>query len=337
MPHLDRSAFVRAGAGAAATALLGAGSRPDFGSLVVQLPWIKNVEWAGEYIADTRGYYRDAGFSSVSLLAGGIGGPPVEALVAAGRAFVAISSLADTASAVLQGADVTTIGVQYQTTPYIIASPAARPLRTPHDLIGKRIGVPAGNEFTWNAFLRVNALDASAITTIKVGSTPDALVAGQVDGLLAFVTNVPHELAARGYGVHVLRLGDFGYALANNNYIVAGDTLRTQRPAVKAFLHAAVRGWKDAVASPALGAGLAVNDYGRDLGLTLADQIEQSRVQDTLLQSPQTRAHGLFTMAPSETIRAVTLLRASGIAIEARRLFDLSPLDEVYAEHPTLR
>src|SRR5882672_5552803 len=45
--------------------------KPDYGELAFQLSWIKNVEFGGEYIADTKGYYKAAGFSSVNLISGG--------------------------------------------------------------------------------------------------------------------------------------------------------------------------------------------------------------------------------------------------------------------------
>ena len=35
----------------------------QFGDISVQLSWIKNIEFAGEYFADTKGYYTEAGFS----------------------------------------------------------------------------------------------------------------------------------------------------------------------------------------------------------------------------------------------------------------------------------
>lgn len=334
---MNRETFVRISAGATATAFLGAAPRADLGPLVFQLPWVKNVEWAGEYLADKRGYYRDAGFSSVTLLAGGPGAPPVEVMVMTGKALVSISSLSVTASALLQGAPLKTIGVQYQTSPYIIASPAAHPLRTPHDMIGKRIGVPGGNELTWTAFLRVNAIDPASITTMTVGSTPAPLANNQVDGLLAFVTNVPHELATAGIRLHTFGLGEFGYPLVNNNYIVSDATLRTQREAVKALLRSEIRGWKASLASPALSAQVTVGEYGRDLGLTLADQIEQSTIQRTLMESAQTRTHGLFSMTPAQIEHNIALLRAGGVTIAANRLFDFSPLDEVYAADPSLR
>jgi ABC-type nitrate/sulfonate/bicarbonate transport system substrate-binding protein len=185
--------------------------------------------------------------------------------------------------------------------------------------------------------LRVNAIDPASITVVTVGSTAAPLVNRQLDGLLAFVTNVPHVLQTQGIATHYFGLGDFGYRLANNNYIVSDETLRRQRDAVKAFLRAEIRGWKVSLASPAQSAHITVDEYGRDLGLTLADQTAQSAIQRSLMESPQTRAHGLFSMTPADIERNVRLLRASGITIGARQLFDLSVLNELYAEDPALR
>ena len=46
------------------------GGDEGHGELNLQLSWIKNAEFAGEYMADSKGYYTDAGFSSVNLVAG---------------------------------------------------------------------------------------------------------------------------------------------------------------------------------------------------------------------------------------------------------------------------
>ena len=46
------------------------GGAADFGDISVQLSWIKNAEFAGEFFADAKGYYKDAGFAKVNLLAG---------------------------------------------------------------------------------------------------------------------------------------------------------------------------------------------------------------------------------------------------------------------------
>ena len=113
--YIERRSLLRGGAGlavfGAASALLAAcgddttpaasssGGAKSFGALNYQLSWVKNVEFAGAYIADTKGYYTAAGFSSVNLMAGG---PNVsqDAVVASGKALVGISSPDITAAAI---------------------------------------------------------------------------------------------------------------------------------------------------------------------------------------------------------------------------------------------
>ena len=58
---------------------------------------------------------------------------------------------------------------------------------------------------------------------------------------------------------------------------------------VKAFLKAEIKGWKDNLADPALGATLAVNTYGKGLGLTIAEQTLESKSQNEL--HPHRRHH----------------------------------------------
>ena len=53
-----------------------------YGALALQLSWIKNIEFAGEFFADSKGYYTAAGFESVDLLSGPV--DSADALVAAG-------------------------------------------------------------------------------------------------------------------------------------------------------------------------------------------------------------------------------------------------------------
>src|SRR3954471_11868484 len=89
-PSTSRRGFLRiaglgVGVGAAGVALAacggsGSGSAPasgaasaaprQYGTLALQLSWIKNIEFAGEFFADSKGYYTQAGFDSVDLVTG---------------------------------------------------------------------------------------------------------------------------------------------------------------------------------------------------------------------------------------------------------------------------
>ncbi len=54
-----------------------------YGDIKVQLSWIKNYEFGGEFFADDKGYYTEAGFSSVELVTGPV--QSADELVATGE------------------------------------------------------------------------------------------------------------------------------------------------------------------------------------------------------------------------------------------------------------
>lgn len=311
------------------------GLAADLGPLVYRLGWVKNVGWAGTYFADKKGYFRDEGFSSVDLVPGGPNAAPSESVVNAGQALVSLSSPAITASAVNNGAKLKIIGVQFQTSPFIIASPANKPLKSPQECIGKKIGVPGTNGPTWQAFLAANKIDPASLETVNIGFSSAPLTSGQVDGLMGFVTNIPGPLKRQGFDTYYFGFGDFNFRLVNNDYFVSEDSLKNKRDAVKGFMRGEIRGWKDSLASPEDSAKLAVEEYGADLGLDMVDQVDQSKIQDTLIVNDETRKNGLFTMTPELIAKSVELLKISGVETTPD-LFDMSILQEIYSEDPKL-
>jgi ABC-type nitrate/sulfonate/bicarbonate transport system substrate-binding protein len=308
----------------------------DLGKLTYQLSWIKNVEFAGQYIADSAGYYKDAGFSSVDLLSGG---PNVsqEAVVASGKALVCISSPDITGAAILKGAPLVILGAQYQKNPFAIMSLASSPINTPQDLIGKKIGVQAVNEPVWTAFLKANNIDPSKVTKVTVQFDPTPLVSHDVDGWFSFFTNEPNLLKKQGHDTVVMLLNDYGYPMVSEVYVVRRDSLTKARDQVKAMLIGDIRGWKDSVADPAKGANLAATVYGKDLGLDASEQTLESTSQNTVVATADTKANGLFTITDKLVDETISTLALGGLTITRQQLFDLSVLTEVYAENPSLK
>jgi ABC-type nitrate/sulfonate/bicarbonate transport system substrate-binding protein len=360
---LDRRSFLRRGAmGGAGLALLGTGgmsaflaacgssSKPasgstttaaggaakDLGELTFQLSWIKNVEFAGEYIADTNGYYKDAGFSKVTLLSGG---PTVQqdSVVQGGKALVCISAPDITSAAINQGATLVTIGAQYQKNPFAVMSLATKPILTPDDMKGKKIGVQATNEAVWNAFLKANAIDPSSITKVPVQFDPSPLVAGTVDGWFSFVTNEPNLLKTQGVETKTFLLADYKYPLVSETYVVKKESLTSKRDQIKAMLVADIKGWQQNLKDPTIGAKLAANVYGKDQKLTVAEQTLESTSENLLISTDDTKTNGLFTITPALIDENISTLALANIKITKDQLFDMSVLEEVYSENADLK
>src|SRR6201996_1528786 len=308
----------------------------DLGALSYRLSWIKNVEFAGSYIADTRGYYKAQGFSSVNLIAGGASATPMEADVATGKALFGVSSPDITGAAIVKGAPLKIIGAQYQKNPFAIMSMAKTPIKTAKDMYGKKIGVQVANTSVWNAFLKAAGLDASKIKVVPVQFDPTPLTQGTVDGWFSFITNEPNELRSKGFDVTTFLLADQGYPLVSETYFTTTATLSSKPDVVKAFLTAEIKGWKDNLANPELGAMLAATVYGKGLGLTTAEQTLESKSQNTLLLDADTTKNGLFTVTPALIEANLKTLAIGGINLTQDKLFDLSVLEGIYKDDPSL-
>ena len=325
----------------AALALTGcapAAEPANYGELNIQLSWIKNSEFAGQFMAVENGYYTEAGFSSVNLIAGPAA---TEAEVLSGNALVGIANPISTAPVIIgEGAPLKIIGTTYQKNPFTILSlKNGANIVTVQDLIGKKIGVQAGpNETLFDALLKANGISQSQVTKVPVQYDPAPLVNGEVDGFLAYVTNESFVVENAGNPVTNLLFADNGLPFVTESFVVTQESIVNNREALKAFLYATIRGWKAAIADSKAGADLALTKFGKDLGLNADKEYYQSKTQNEILvQTDETAANGLFTISQSMIDLNLKTLKAAGYEITADELFDLTLLEEVYAEHPELK
>lgn len=306
-----------------------------FGDLTLQLSWILNEEFAGEYFADTNGYFEEAGFSSVNLVPGPSTGV---AELLGGTADIALSDSVSIGSAVAsEGAPLKIIGATFQANPFTILSLAdGGDIATPEDLIGKRIGVQDSNTSLFNALLAANDIDPSELTVVPVQYDPAPLVNGEVDGFVSYITNEAITVEMMGLETTNLPFAQNGLPFVAETFTVTDEQIASNREMLKAFLLAELRGWTDALADPQGGADLALEVYGADLDLDPEKTLAGSLAQNELVVSEETEANGLFTI--SEELQALTIesLAGAGIELEAADLFDLSLLAEVYEENPDL-
>lgn len=323
-------------AGTAATATTAAagsaGSTPAAGSLgALQFmgSWVPDVETGGEYIALSKNYWVQQGFSSATVIPGGPNATPQETMVQTGKAFIAVSSLDASAAAIEKGFDIVCIGAQYQKNPFAIMSPATQPLNAPQDMIGKKIGVQSDNDAVWAAFLKANSIDPAKINKVPVGFDPTPLTQGTVDGWFSFITNEPILLGLKGFKTVTFLLADYNYPEVGNAYIVTKSSLQSARAKVKAAMVGDILGWKDALTNPALAASLSV---AKGQGLTQQQELLQAYSQAKLIVAGSADTTGMFYVAPDAQAANVKTLSFGGTNVTAAQLFDMSILDEIYAD-----
>ena len=310
----------------------------DYGDIAVQLSWIKNAEFAGEFMADTNGYYTDAGFSGVTFDAGP---GATESLVLSGKADFGLTNAVTVAQVVAEEqAPIKIVGTTYQKNPFTILSLAdGGNILTPDDLIGKKIGVQAGgNETLFDALLAANDIDPGDVTKVPVEYDPAPLINGDVDGFLAYVTNESIIVESQGYPVTNLLFADNGLPFVAESVIATDETIAEKPDMVKAFLEAEIRGWKDACDDVEEGARLAVEDYGKDLDLELDKEVQQNTIQcESLINTDETAdQRHLHRSATTCSPRTWTPCRPPASTSRQEDIFDLSLLTELLSDKPDL-
>jgi ABC-type nitrate/sulfonate/bicarbonate transport system substrate-binding protein len=316
-------------AGCSQSATGNGGTPSAGGKAALQLVFIKNVQFAGSYFADSKGYWRDRNLQ-VDLLSGGPN-LTVEPVVESGRALVGITHTAQAVKAIDNGADIKIIAAGFQKNPFVLISRAAAPIKTPQELTGKKIGVQALDLPVFTAFLAANKVDQSTFTIVPLQSDPTPLVTGELDGIMGFYSNEPNFLRIKGVEPYTLRLDDFGYPLMEEAYIVKQSSLDdpAKRAQIVALMQGESLGWTDALANPDAAADLAVNRYGKDLGLDMNQQKMAIRSEVDLVQSDETKAHGLLWMSDRLIAGTVNSLKLGGVNADPS-MFTRQILEEVY-------
>ncbi len=320
----------------ASTSATGAATK-NFGSASVQFSWIKNIEFSGEYFADQKGYYKSAGFSGVSLIAGGAAGTSSESAVATGKALVGLTAPTITAPAILKGAKLKTIATTYQKNPFCIVSVARKPIPSVQDMKGKKIGVQAGGNTTiFKGLLKANGISESEVKIVPVQYDPTVVTTGEVDGFMAYITNEPILLAGKGFKPTTFLFADYDLPFVAETYVASDENIAKNRDKLKAFLVAEIKGWTDAVAAPTQSATYAVTMYGKDQKLAQKEQVLEATAQNRLIVSAESIKNGFGTISDALIAANIKALATTGVTITADKLFDMSLIKEVYQENPEL-
>ena len=189
----------------------------------MQLGWITGGNQIGEVVAKRLGYFEQEKINFAIQA----GGPNIDgvAIVASGRYEVGqVSSSPSLMLAASQGIPVTCFAVGAQQHPYAFFSLPRAPIRTPKDMIGRKIGVQATGQILLAALLRKNGIPDDQVQKVIIGSDMTPLMTGQVDAVTGWITNTT-ALKVLGHDYIALRLWDCGVRLYALPYYATTDTL----------------------------------------------------------------------------------------------------------------
>lgn len=225
----------------------------------MQLGWIVGVNQIGEVVAKRLGFYEQEGIDFAIQP----GGPNIDgvAIVASGRHEVGqVSSSPSVMLAVSQGLPIKCFAVGAQKHPFTFFSLAKNPVRTPADLVGKKVGIPSTAAVLLRALLAKNKIAEKDVKFVTIGADMAPLLTGQVDVVTGWLTSTT-ALKMLGPDRVDLTLWDGGVQLYALPYYATTKTLESQPKVIEAFLRATTRGWQHVRANRDQAVDLLVKEY----------------------------------------------------------------------------
>jgi NitT/TauT family transport system substrate-binding protein len=218
--------------------------------ITLQLNWFHEAEFAGYYVAQAKGFYKDQGLD-ITIFEGGPG-TPARDRVMNGEVTFAVTSFGEQRDLVAARKPSVAVMAAYQIPPLTIFALQASKITDPRDLVGKKVGVTTDY---WRKILRETltgaSVDPSSVTEVKVDVNElEKLYNGTVDAWMGYAQDEPIRAAISGHPVTNIFPADFGVGGYEGLVIATQSTIDASPDIVKAFVKASVQGWRYAVEHP---------------------------------------------------------------------------------------
>ncbi len=218
--------------------------------IILGMGFIPNVQFAPFYVADSKGYFLENGleiefnYKMEDDLLKLIGTDKLQFAIGSGDQVILARS---------QGLPAVYVASFYRQFPVSVASLREKNIKVPHDLEGKKMGIPVlfGASYVgWEALVYATGIDAEKVNLQTIGFTQLAAIEqGLVDAAVVYIVNEPVRLRLAGREVNEIRVSDY-INLVSNGIITNEKTIREEPELVRKMVQSFLRGLRDTLADP---------------------------------------------------------------------------------------
>jgi NitT/TauT family transport system substrate-binding protein len=183
-------------------------------------------------------------------------------------------------------------------------------IKVPKDLEGKKLGAPVFDASfrMFPAFAKKNGIAKWEPVNLTPQLREQSLVQGTVDFIAGHYFSSMLDLKARGVkfdDIVAMRYVDYGLDVYGNGIIISPEMAKNEK-AVKGFIAATLKGWKDVIADNKAGIAAAKK---KDPLMDEALEIERLQISlQTNIMTPYVKANGMGDVEPARFARSVALV-----------------------------
>jgi NitT/TauT family transport system substrate-binding protein len=221
-------------------------------TITLQLKWLHQAQFAGFYVAQEKGYYKEENLD-VILLEGGKDINPCERLCT-GKADFAVVSAESVFTKHTENNNVKAVAVIFQRSPVVFASKVKSHIIRPRNFAGKTIAVSdvEGGGFVealiqFNALMKKTGLKPNDYRTVPYDPLYQDFLADKVDITPTYITSGAIKLRSMGIKLNLLWPGDYGIPFYSDTLVTTKRFLREKPDIALRFFRASMKGWKDVV------------------------------------------------------------------------------------------
>ncbi len=212
--------------------------------LTLQLPWHHQFQFAGYYMAEAKGFFRQQGLEveirTVDQAEDTVGE------VLSGRAAFGISSSGLLIERSL-GRPVIAVAAILQDAPTIFLTLQSSGLASPADFKGKRVMLSPGYQSLPLIALLYKEQVLQDINRIETSFDVHSLLKGDTDVFNAYRSNEPYLLQSKGYSINIIDPRDYGIHFYSDILFTSESYLKQHPETVERFRTAAIKGWQYAL------------------------------------------------------------------------------------------
>ena len=292
------------------------------------LDWVFQGPTSPFLVALEKGYYKAEGLDVT--MDPGQGSAGAVQRVATGAYQIGFADVNSTIeyNAKNPGREVLCVFMAYDFAPFGVYALKKSGIKGPKDLEGKKLGAPVFDASfrLFPAFAKINGITKWESVNLTPQLREQSLVKGTVDFISGHYFSSMLDLKARDVkfdDIVAMRYVDYGMDVYGNGIVVSADMAKDEK-AVKGFINATLKGWRDVIADPKLGIAAAKK---RDPLIDEALELERLQISlQTNVLTPYVKANGMGDVQPERFAKSVKLVS------EAFGLPSPPPVDKIFTD-----